>query len=100
MKAYFYPYGCYTSDCCQTYFQTEAQHLEKVSYKTTQMSFLKDAWWDGYEVFIQNLSGVFVKICNENKLTYKELRHSHNIFKIWEAGGFALDEYKGEVNEN
>ena len=49
MKAYFYPYGCYTSDCCQTYFQTKVQHLEKVSYKTTQMSFLKNAWWDEYK---------------------------------------------------
>ena len=41
MKAYFYPYGCYTSDCCQTYFQTELAHLKRYLIKQHKCRFLK-----------------------------------------------------------
>lgn len=88
-KAYFYP-NTELPHCLTTHKHTALAHKQGLSYHTTQMSFLKNAWWDGYEVYILNSKSKFVKICNESNLTAKELRHSHNIFKIWEAGGFNI----------
>ncbi|MEG2588146.1 MAG: hypothetical protein RSA05_08530 [Cetobacterium sp.] len=33
-------------------------------------------------------TNIMYKICNDGKLTPKELRPAHNIFKMWRSGSF------------
>lgn len=56
---------------------------------TTQMSFMNLRLIEkGYRIFIRDETGCFEITLGNCARTDKEIRPTHNIFKMWEAGVF------------
>lgn len=70
-----------------TYAETWDLIQSKTNFITLQMGLLDTCWDYGYDVYIINNSRVPVLISNETLDIPKELRHEHNLFKLWRSGG-------------
>lgn len=93
MKAVFNVYANPKNDIYSNYLFTLHEVLEAVKlgkdFHTNIMYEMDNCWFDGvYDVYIVDQMGIEYKICNDGKLTPKELRPAHNIFKMWRSGSF------------
>jgi hypothetical protein len=60
-----------------------------IDFKTNIMPEMSHCWECGnYQVYIVDYTGNEYEISNESNLTHKELRSTHNIYKMWRAGAF------------
>ena len=59
---------------------------------TTQMCFLQTDWLElGYRIFVHDNTGDYeIKLGGDNERTRREIRISHNLFKMWHNGEFAI----------
>lgn len=58
-------------------------------FKTSLMYEMDNCWFDGdYEIYLVDQLGKEYKLCNDGKLTPKDLRPAHNVFKMWRSGSF------------
>lgn len=66
--------------------------IDKSVIYTTQMGLLSTELIKlGYRIFIHESETEYYEIVlgGDNERTDKELRHKHNLFKMWQAGAFA-----------
>jgi len=65
-------------------------HTYDKAYVATQMCFLTTKWFKyGFRVFVHDKSGMFeIKLGTDNDRTNREIRMSHNLFKMWKEGCF------------
>lgn len=59
---------------------------------TTQMGLLSAELWEaGYRIFVIDKDGKYeIKVGGENKRTQREIKTTHNLFKMWQNGEFDL----------
>ena len=60
-----------------------------IDFKTNVMYEMDSCWFDSdYEIYLVDQLGKEYKLCNDGKLTVKDLRPAHNVFKMWRSGSF------------
>lgn len=77
----------------QCWYETEKAIKNMEPYiVTTQMALMNTRLIEsGYKIFVHSSDGNMYEIkLGKNTCTDKEIRREHNIFKIWENGGFNL----------
>lgn len=64
---------------------------ERIFIHTEQMCFLTDAWDLELDIWIVNKEAIPMSIQNIIETMDKEIRPSHNLFRLWRAGAFGND---------
>lgn len=95
---FFYPDGAMPKghNVNTAHYYSRAAYLirQGVTFHTSQMSFLAHPCVTSYDLLIICESGRTIVIGNNHDgtwscdMTDKELRHVHNLFKVWESGVF------------
>lgn len=97
-EIHFYPFSWpqfnYPHPILHTWRDThEAIYAEDPDIHTTQMAILGTFLWDkGYKTFVHDRNGVYeIHKGNDNSRTSREIRRSHNLFKMWVNGEFDIN---------
>lgn len=99
----FYENACLTNfKALKTDWYHTKQAIENgdIFIATTQMGLLSTRLFElGYKIFIHQSNGKTyeIKLGDKNTCTDKDIRLSHNLFRMWIAGAFQTS--KGVTNE-
>lgn len=95
---FFYPDGAMPKghNVNTAHYYSRADYLIKhgVTFHTSQMSFLSSPHTTDYDLLIICESGRTIVIGNNHDgtwscdMTDQELRHGHDLFRVWESGAF------------
>ena len=95
-EIHFYSHAHYVDDKEQILISYDATVVAIVqgmpAIHTFQMSLMEGRLWElGYRIFVHDDTGVYeLKLGTDNTRTHRELRISHNLFKMWKNGEFRL----------
>lgn len=98
-QIHFYESKNYNIDTlCYTWEETEwAFKRQDLCIRTTQMGFLSFSarlFESGYRIFVHEKDEAYeIKLGGENERTNRELRMTHNIFRMWLKGEFDAKVY-------
>lgn len=93
-QIHFYESENYNLDTlCHTWEETEwAFKRQDLCIRTTQMGFLSFStrlFDSGYRIFVHEKDETYeIKLGGKNERTNRELKITHNIFKMWLSGEF------------